>query len=138
MLSDLTNKDTGHPFKFVSYKWIYFQYIYYSVLNLVKLESNMLSGNPFFKNPIMKEAIWVFSKKRKVFHRYVHQFSSIALSCLILQLHGLQRARLPCPSPTPDLTQSHVHPVSDAIQPSHPLLAPSPPTFNLSRHQGLF
>ena len=36
------------------------------------------------------------------------------------------------------LTQTHVHWVSDAIQPSHPLLSPSPPAFNLSQHQGLF
>ena len=35
-------------------------------------------------------------------------------------------------------TQTHVHRVSDAIQPSHPLLSPSPPAFNLSQHQGLF
>ena len=37
-----------------------------------------------------------------------------------------------------ELTQTHVHWVSDAIQPSHPLLSSSPPTFNLSQHQGLF
>ena len=36
----------------------------------------------------------------------------------------------------PELTQTHVHWVGDAIQPSHPLLSPSPPTFNLSQHQG--
>ena len=36
------------------------------------------------------------------------------------------------------LTQTHVHPVSDAIQPSHPLLFPSPPAPNPSQHQGLF
>ena len=36
-----------------------------------------------------------------------------------------------------DLAQIHVHQVGDAIQPSHPLLSPSPPTFNLSQHQGL-
>ena len=35
-------------------------------------------------------------------------------------------------------TQTHVHWVRDAIQPSHPLSSPSPPTFNLSQHQGLF
>ena len=35
-------------------------------------------------------------------------------------------------------TQSHVHWVGDAIQPSHPLSSPSPPAFNLSQHQGLF
>ena len=38
----------------------------------------------------------------------------------------------------PELAQTHVHQVSDAIQPSHPLLSPSPPAFNLSEHQGLF
>ena len=50
-----------------------------------------------------------------------------------LQPHGLQHARLPCPSPTPGLAQTHVHRVSDAIQPSHPLSSPSP-AFNLSQH----
>ena len=51
-----------------------------------------------------------------------------------LQPHGLQHARLPCPS----LSQTHVHWVGDATQPSHPLLSPSPPAFSLSQHQGLF
>ena len=37
-----------------------------------------------------------------------------------------------------EFTQTHVHWVSDAIQPSHPLLCLSPPAFNLSQHQGLF
>ena len=39
-----------------------------------------------------------------------------------LRPHGLQHASLPCPSPTPELTQTHVHQVSDAVQPSHPLM----------------
>ena len=38
----------------------------------------------------------------------------------------------------PEFTQTYVHWVGDAIQPSHPLLSPSPPAFNLSQHQGLF
>ena len=37
-----------------------------------------------------------------------------------------------------ELAQTHVHEVSDAIQPSHPLSSPSPPAFNLSQNQGLF
>ena len=37
-----------------------------------------------------------------------------------------------------ELTQTHVHQVGDPIQPSHPLLSPSPPAFSLSQHQGLF
>ena len=45
---------------------------------------------------------------------------------------------LPVHHQLPDLAQTHVHRVSDAIQPSHPLSSPSPPAFNLSQHQGLF
>ena len=37
-----------------------------------------------------------------------------------------------------ELAQTHIHRVSDAIQPSHPLLSPSPPALNLSQHQSLF
>ena len=44
-----------------------------------------------------------------------------------LRPHESQHARPPCPSPTPGVTQTHVHWVSDAIQPSHPLLSPPPP-----------
>ena len=51
--------------------------------------------------------------------------------------HGLQHARLPCPSPAPGAAQTHVHRVGDAIQSSHPLSSPSPPAFNLCQHQGL-
>ena len=52
--------------------------------------------------------------------------------------HELQHARFLCPSPSPRFAQTHVHRISDAIQPSHPLSSPSPPAFNLSQHQGLF
>ena len=38
----------------------------------------------------------------------------------------------------PELAQSHVHRVSDAIQPSHPLSSPSPAALSLPQHQGLF
>ena len=55
-----------------------------------------------------------------------------------LQPYGLQHARPPCPSPTPEIAQIHVYRVDDDIQPSHPVSSPSPPAFNLSQHQGLF
>ena len=53
--------------------------------------------------------------------------------------HELQHAGLPCYSLSPRYAQTHVHWLSDAIQPSHclSLLSP-PPAFNLSQHQGLF
>ena len=51
---------------------------------------------------------------------------------------GLQHTRLPCPPLSAEFAQTHVHWVSDAIQPSHPLLLPSPPAFSLSQQQGVF
>ena len=49
-----------------------------------------------------------------------------------------QHARPPCPSHLPGFTQTHVHRVRDAIQPSHPESSPFPPAPNLSQHQSLF
>ena len=54
-----------------------------------------------------------------------------------LQPYGLQHTRLLCLHHLPGIAQTHVHWVGDAIQPSHPLMSPSP-AFNLSQHQGLF
>ena len=45
---------------------------------------------------------------------------------------------LPVPHQLPEFTQTHVHRVGDAIQPSHPLSSPSPPAPNPSQHQSLF
>ena len=66
------------------------------------------------------------------------QFSSVTQLCLTLcdpmncSLPGfLVHHQLP------EFTQTHVHRVSDAIQPSHSLSFPSPPALNLSQHQGL-
>ena len=54
------------------------------------------------------------------------------------QPHGLQHAKFPCPSLNLRACSNHVHRISDAIQPYHPLLSPSPLSFNLSQHRGLF
>ena len=51
---------------------------------------------------------------------------------------GCSTTGLPVHHQPPEFTQTHVHRVGDAIQPSHPLSSPSPPAFNLSQHQGLF
>ena len=52
-----------------------------------------------------------------------------------LRPHGLQHAKLLCPSPSPRVAQTHVHWVSQTIKPSHPLSPPSLPALNLSQHQ---
>ena len=66
-------------------------------------------------------------------------FSSVAQSCLTL-CHSMDCSMLgfPVDHQLQEPTQTRVHQVGDAIQPSHPLSSPSPPTFSLSQHQGLF
>ena len=67
------------------------------------------------------------------------QFSSVDQPCLTLcDPMDCSMPGFPVHHQLPELTQTYIHRVSDAIQPSHPLLSPSPPAFNLSKHQGLF
>ena len=73
--------------------------------------------------------LWVFS----------FQFSSVAQLCPTLcNPMNHSAPGLPIHQQLPESTQTHVHWVGDAIQPSHPLSSPSPPALNLSHHQGLF
>ena len=69
----------------------------------------------------------------------ISQFSSVTQSCPTL-CDPMNRSTpgLPVHHQLLEITQTHVHWVSDAIQPSHPLSCPSPPALNLSQHQGLF
>ena len=69
----------------------------------------------------------------------LYQFSSVAQSCLTLcDPLDCNTPGLPVHHQLLKLAQTHVHRVSDAIQPSYPLSSPSPPAFNLSQHQNLF
>ena len=65
------------------------------------------------------------------------QFSHSVLSDTLQRMH-CSTPGFPALQQLQKLAQTHVHQVSDAIQPSHPLASPSPPTFNPSQHQGLF
>jgi len=73
-------------------------------------------------------------------HTFVtHQFSSVTQLCPTLcDPMNCSTPGLPVHHQLPESTQTHVHRVGDAIQPSHPLSSPSPPALNLSQHQGLF
>ena len=67
------------------------------------------------------------------------QFSSVTQTCPTLcDPMNCSTPGLPVHHHLPEFTQTHVHQVSDAIQPSHPLLSPSPPAPNPSQHQNLF
>ena len=103
------------------------------------------------------KADWTVNGKRKVLSSYkplgcIHSLwgilwalrkvslvSSVAQSCLTLcDPTDCNTPSFPDHHQLLELTQTHVHRVGDAIQPSHPLSSPSPPAFNLSQHQGLF
>ena len=68
-----------------------------------------------------------------------YQYSSVAQSCPTL-CDPMNRSTpgLPVHHLLPEFTQTHIHRVRDAIQPSHPLSSPSPPAPNPSQHQSLF
>ena len=83
------------------------------------------------------EVEWQWVKLVKKVKGY-HQSSVQLLGRVQLFVIPGKNARLPCPSLTSRACSNHAHGVSDAIQSSHPLLSPSPPTFHLSQHDGLF
>ena len=65
------------------------------------------------------------------------QFSSVQSRPTLCDPMNRSMPGLPVHHQLPEFTQTHVHRVGDAIQPSHPLSSPSPPALNLSQHQGL-
>ena len=76
---------------------------------------------------------------KKCLTSLIIQFSSVAQSCLTLcDPKSRSTPGLPVHHQLPESTQTHVHCVGDAIQPSYPLSSPSPPALNLLQHQGLF
>ena len=88
----------------------------------------LLTSSKFYFLPSLSE--------EKVIVFYL-QFSYSVMSDP-LQPHGLQHASFPVHHQLPELTQTHVHWVGDAIQTSHPLWSLSSPTFNVSQHQSPF
>ena len=91
---------------------------------------------------------WIWSKRKRTVHVNAisdfktHKdlsFSSVAQSCWNLcDPMDCSTPGFPVHHQLLEPTQTHVHRIGDAIQPSHPLSSPSPPAFNLSQHQGLF
>ena len=80
----------------------------------------------------------IYLKKTLITDSYV-QFSSVQSLSHVRLCNPMNCSTpgLPVHHQLLEFTQTHVHWVDDAIQPSHPLSSPSPPAFNLSQHQGL-
>ena len=75
---------------------------------------------------------------KKRWQEYTDQIRSVAQSCPTLCDPMGGTPGLPVHHQLLEFTETHVHPVGDAIQPSHPLSSPSLPTLNFSQYQGLF
>ena len=82
--------------------------------------------------------LYFFHRKLYLIYLIVFQFSSVAQSCLTLyDPMNYSTPGLPVHHQLPEPSQTRVHWVGDATQPSHPLSSPSPPAFSPSQHQGL-
>ena len=115
----------------------------WSLLKLMSITSVMTSNHLILCHPLLLLAsifpsIRVFSNEL-VLHISSVQFSSVTQSCPTL-CDPLNRSTpdLPVHHHLPEFTQTHVHWVGDAIQPSYPLSSPFPPASNPSQNQSLF
>ena len=114
-----------------------------NLLKLMSIESVMPSNHLILCRhllllPLIFPSIRVFSNE-SVLHISSVQFSSVAQLCPTLcNPMDCSTSGFPVLHHLPELAQTHVHWVGDAIQQSHPLSSPSPPAFNLSQDQGLF
>ena len=127
-----------------------------SVSNIIRLEKILMKeiqqeshkekSEQLSENRVRKgKALTVERKSKNFQHLKNHllsssaQLSSVTQLCLTLcDPMNCSTPGLPVHNKFPEFTQTHAHQVGDAIQPSHPLLSPSPPAPNPSKHQGLF
>ena len=117
------------PVQVITKYWLQFPVLYSKSLWVYFIYSSMYTviPNSYFIPPPLSFLITISS------------VSSVAQSCLTLcDPMDCSMPGFPAHHQLLELAQTHVHWVSDAIQPSHPLSSPSPPTFNLSQHQSLF
>ena len=105
--------------------------------HLFKKESYSTNRQMYIQEQTKNNFLPVWVKMNPLDSATYFSFSSVTQSCPTLWPHGLQNARLPCPSPTP-WAYSNSCP---SCQWCHPTISssviPSPPSFNLSQHQGL-
>ena len=101
-------------------------------------------GPLIFQEDVLEDMLYALCcqptpQLQKLSSLWMIQFSSVTQSSLTF-CDPMNRSTpgLPVHNQLPELTQTHVHRVSDAIQPSHPLSSPSPPARNPSQHQSLF
>ena len=116
-----------------SYSWAYIP------TKLLKRYWCQCSLQHYLHQPGQGSNLNIYQRMNEYIVQWNIQFSSVAQSCPTL-CDPMNRSTpvLPVHHQLPESTQTHAHRVGDAIQPSHPLLSPSPPAINLSQHQGVF
>ena len=125
-------------------KWIANRGLTYSTWNSAQYMWQTGWEGSLGKNGYMYTYIWLspFAVYLKLSQHSLlirYQFRSVAHLCpTFCDPMNRSTPGLPVHHQFPEFTQTHVHRVSDAIRPSHPLLSPSPPAPNPSQHQGLF
>ena len=103
--------------------------------------SNILAWRIPWKRRLAGYSLWRHKELDTTECTCMHsvQFSSVAQSCLTLcDPMNHSAPGLPVHHQLPEFTQTHIHWVGDATQPSHPLSSASPPAPNPSQHQNLF
>ena len=113
--------------------------------SLIATRESLHTATKTQRNKKKKKKNKIFSHEPKevlMINIYHSTFSSVQFSRSVVSdsswPHELQHPGLPVHHQLPEFTQTHVHWVDDAIQPSHPLSSPSPSALSLSQHQGLF
>ena len=105
----------------------------------IKKTRNNKYWQGYGKKAILVHCSWKCKLVWKLWEYRIQSVSSVAQSCpTVCDPMNRSTPGLPVHHQLPEFTQTHVHRVSDAIQPSHPLSSPFPPAPNPSQHQNLF
>ena len=140
-LSDFHFHCLSHNIKLLQYYWLYSLFYTYFITDIyASYPLNLLFTSPLPLHLAVTSSLYLW-----VFFCYVMFiclfwfFSSVTQLCPTL-CDPINRSMpgLPVHQQLPEFTQTHVHRISDAIQPCHPLSSPSPPAPSPSQHQGLF
>ena len=112
---------------------------FYIMLNNLNVNGYVLLGASTWDSTVVKCSMLLQGPPSFLLMDQSVQFNSVTQSCPTLcDTMDCSLPGFPVHHQLPELAQTHVHRVSDAIQPSHPLSSPFPHTFNLSHHQGIF
>ena len=125
---------------FILFVYLLFQHLAESLTEFPSQKNEVIMFFVVLFYHVLDHNIVIFETIKR--RRRIYHFSSVHSSCSVVSdsCHPMDCSMpgFPVHHQLLELAQTHVHQVGCAIQPSHPLLFPSPPTFNLSQCQGLF